>query len=180
MPLRNILLIKEEDKETVEEKKSRPLTDREKGYIKYRADGRPTGESSLRAGFSSTQYGSYLNAQEHIQSALKTAIEDVGLTDEFLAKRLKEGADATKLDIKKKGKEVVIKEVPDFGMRHKYIETSMKAKGSLKQEGETTKLQQINIIVTPDVAKGFLDSGVIDKKEHKEFNLDKIFRELNK
>jgi len=158
-------LIKEKK---AEEKKPRPLTDREKKYVKYRTDGCKTGESSLRAGFASTQYGTYLNAQEHIQGALQSAIEDVGLTNELLAKRLKEGVDATKSEVRKKGKEVVITEVTDFGMRHKYIETTMKAKGSLKQEGETTKLQQINIIVTPGAAQGFLDSGVISKKEHKD------------
>ena len=154
--------------EKVEPKKPRPLTYREKKYVGYRADGCPVGESSLRSGFSSPQYGTYLNAQEHIQSALCEAIEKVGLTDEFLAKRLKEGTDATMLVAKKKGKEVVLKEVSDFGMRHKYIETTMKAKGSLKQEGTTTKLQQINIMVTPESAQGFLDSGVINKKEHKD------------
>ena len=153
----------------VEEKKPRPLTDREKGYVKYRADGRPVGESSLRAGFSSPQYGTYLNAQEHIASALCKAIEDVGLTDELLAKRLKEGVDATFPEKRsKEGVVLVAKDQADFFTRHKYIETTMKAKGSLKQEGTTTKVQQINIMVTPEAAQGFLDSGVINKKEHKD------------
>ena len=150
-------------------KKKRPLTDREKGYVKYRADGRPTGESALRSGFAHPQYGSYLNAQEHIQSALQTALVKAGLTDELIAKRLKEGVDATYPEKKsKEGMVLIAKDQPDFFTRHKYIETTMKTKGSLKQEGETTKLQQINIIVTPEVAKGFLDSGVISKEEHKD------------
>ena len=155
-------------KEKVEEKKPRPLTDREKKFVKYRTDGCKVGESSLRAGFATPQYGTYLKGQEHIQSAIQEALVKVGLTDDLIAQRLREGVDATKLEVKKKGKEFVIKKSPDFAIRHRYIETTMKAKGSLKQEGETTKLQQINIIVTPDVAKGFLDSGVIDKKEHKD------------
>jgi len=62
----------------------------------------------------------------------------------------------------------MVQESPDFFIRHKHIETVMKAKGSLVQEGGTTRNTQINIIVTPDVAKGFLDSGVINKKEHKD------------
>lgn len=151
------------------EKKPRPLTDREKNYVKYRTDGRPVGESSLRAGFASTQYGTYLNSQEHIQSAFHDAIEKVGLTDELLAKRLKEGVDATFPEkVSKDGIVLVAKGQADFFTRHKYIETTMKAKGSLKQEGTTTKVQQINIMVSPEAAQGFLDSGVINKKEHKD------------
>ena len=152
----------------VEEKKPRPLTDREKKFVKYRADGCKVGESSLRAGFATPQYGTYLKAQEHIQGALQKALEDAGCTDEFVAKRLKEGADATHPERKSKEGVVLVQESPDFFIRHKHIETIMKAKGSLAQEGAVVKQQQINIIVTPEVAKGFLDSGVIDKKEHKD------------
>ena len=152
----------EQVKEKVEEKKPRPLTGREKKYVKLRAEGCKVGESSLRAGFATPQYGTYLKAQEHIQSAIQQAISDAGLTDELIAKRLREGVDATKLEVKKKGKKFIIKTTPDFNVRHRYIETTMKAKGSLAQEGAKVHNQQINIIVTPDVAKGFLDSGVID------------------
>ena len=159
-------LIKEEKKE---EKKPRPLTGREKKYVKYRADGCKVGESSLRAGFATPQYGTYLKGQEHIQSAIQEALVKVGLTDELIAKRLKEGVDATHPEKKSKdGVVLIAKGQADFFTRHKYIETTMKAKGSLAQEGTQVKNQQINIIVTPDVAKGFLDSGVIDKKEHKD------------
>jgi len=171
MPYRSIsILIKQEPiEEEVEEKKPRPLTDRERKYVKYRADGCKVGESSLRAGFATPQYGTYLNAQEHIQGALTKALEDAGLTDDFIATRLKEGADATYPEKKsKEGVVLVPKDQPDFFTRHKYIETTMKAKGKLAQEGANGKNTQINIIGTPDTAKGFLDSGVINKKEHKD------------
>ena len=91
-----------------------------------------------------------------------------GCTDEFVAKRLKEGADATHPERRNKDGIVIVKKSPDFFIRHKHIETIMKAKGSLAQEGTKVHNQQINIMVTPDVAKGFLDSGVINKKEHKD------------
>lgn len=153
---------------TDKEKKPRPLTDREKKFVKYRTDGCKVGESSLRAGFATPQYGTYLKAQEHIQSAIQEALVEVGLTDMLIAQRLREGVDATHPEkVSKEGVVLVAKDQPDFFTRHKYIETTMKAKGSLQQEGTTVKQQQINIIVTPDVAKGFLDSGAINKKEHK-------------
>ena len=163
-------MIKQEPiKEKVEEKKPRPLTDREKKYVKHRAEGCKVGESSLRAGFATAQYGTYLKGQEHIQSALQDALIKVGLSDEFVAKRLKVGCDATHPEKKTKdGVVLVAKDQPDFFIRHKHIETVMKAKGSLAQEGTQIKQQQINIIVTPSVAQGFLDSGVIDRKEHKD------------
>jgi len=154
--------------EKVEEKKPRPLTGREKKYVKLRAEGCKVGESSLRAGFATPQYGTYLKGQEHIQSALQDALVKVGLDDDFVAKRLKEGCDATHPERKNKDGVVIVAESPDFFIRHKHIETVMKAKGSLVQEGTTVKNQQINIIVTPEGAKGFLDSGVINKKEHKD------------
>ena len=156
------------EEKKVEEKKPRPLTDREKKYVKHRVEGCKVGESSLRAGFATPQYGTYLKGQEHIQSALQDALVKAGCTDEFVAKRLKEGADATHPERRNKDGVVIVQESPDFFIRHKHVETIMKAKGSLVQEGTTTKNTQINIIVTPEGAKGFLDSGVINKKEHKD------------
>ena len=149
-----------------EEKKIRPKTTREKKYIKYRAEGCKIGESALRSGYAHAEYGSYLEAQPHIQSALQTAMEKAGLSDNFIAQRLREGVDATDPEIKSAKGAVLKKASPNFFIRHKYIETVMKAKGSLAQEGAIVKNQQINIMVTSDVAKGFLDSGVITKKEH--------------
>jgi len=162
-------LIKQElVKEKVEEKKPRPLTGREKKYVKHRAEGCKVGESSLRAGFATPQYGTYLKGQEHIQSAIQDALVKAGATDEFVAKRLKEGADAMHPERRNKDGIVIVKKSPDFFIRHKNIETIMKAKGTLQQEGTKVHNQQINIIITPEGAKGFLDSGVINKKEHKD------------
>jgi phage terminase small subunit len=154
-------LTKEEKK-----KKKRPLTSREKKFIKYQGEGCGVGESALRAGYSHEQYGTYLRAQDHIKNALQTAIENAGLTDDLIAQRLREGIDAVDPEIKSVKGKVLKKETPNFTIRHKYIETTMKAKGNLAQEGAVTKQTQINIILTPDTAKGFLDSGVISKKEH--------------
>ena len=94
-------------KEKVEEKKPRLLTDREKKYVKHRTEGCKVGESSLRAGFATPQYGTYLKAQEHIQSAIQDALIKVGLTDDLIAQRLREGVDATKLEVKKREKNLL-------------------------------------------------------------------------
>jgi len=77
-------------------------------------------------------------------------MEEIGIDDRILLQKLKEGLDATKviscnvIAIDKEGmkdadsmtKDFV--DVPDFLARHKYLETSFKLKGKLKDKMELT------------------------------------------
>lgn len=153
---------------TEKKKETRSLNEREKKFVKYRAEGCGIGESALRAGYSHEQYGTYLRGQEHIQTAFQQALEKAGLGDDLIAERLREGVDAVYPEKRSKEGRILQKESPDFFTRHKYVETVMKAKGTLTQEGTTVKQTQINILLTPESAKGFLDSGVISRREHKD------------
>lgn len=66
-----------------------------------------------------------------VQKAILTAMEKVGITDEVLAQKIKEGLSATSVKIHEGA---VVCEVPDYIARHKYIDTSLKVRGDLGAE----------------------------------------------
>jgi hypothetical protein len=65
-----------------------------------------------------------------VRKAVMSAIEDMGVTEVYLAQTLKDGLRATKLC----GKDEI--EHPDFAIRHKYLETVLKLREDLR-EGST-------------------------------------------
>ena len=67
-----------------------------------------------------------------------------GITDEKLAKRLNEGLDATKAIVMgKESNDSFVDVQPDFAIRHKYIETSLKLKGLMQDQSASNNFFQI-------------------------------------
>lgn len=105
-------------------------------------------DAMRKAGYSETTINKMLGrtvGSSGVKKAIEEALENSGITDELLTNKLKEGLDATKVIsaviLKKDGKAEDAKEanestmdfvdVPDFGVRHKYLETGLKLKGHL-------------------------------------------------
>jgi hypothetical protein len=64
-------------------------------------------------------------------------LEEAGVTDERIAKVMNEGLEATKPVYRNNpisGEVEILVETPDFGVRHKFLETAMKVKGHVAPE----------------------------------------------
>lgn len=153
----------------------KPLTPRERKYVKNRAKGKGVGKSALDAGYATKEYGSFLNSQEKIQTAIQKAMDVVGLTDEFLLERVKEGCEATIPARKSKDGVVLVEEHPDHFNRPRYLDMSFKMKKHYLPEGahEEKNITLIQINMTDTRLKGLLDSGMISRKEFKELKEQK-------
>jgi phage terminase small subunit len=69
---------------------------------------------------------SVIGTQNLKKLSLDEALEEVGLSDRYLAKRVKEGTLSTKIHTSHTEPD---REVPDFNARHRYVETALKLKG---------------------------------------------------
>jgi len=155
-------------------KEDTPLTTDEKKYVKKRAGGGRIGDSALRAGFAHPSYGSYLERQDKIQTAIKLALEKVGATDDLAARKIKEGMNAKTPEILYKGGEVKQKSSPDHFNRRGYIDIYMKSTGGYAPEKLEVQKKIVHINVNINMAKGLLDSGKITKGEFKQLEHEPI------
>ena len=71
-----------------------------------------------------------------------TVLERHGVTDSLLADVLKEGLGATRVQTSPTEPDSTI---PDFGVRHKYLETGLKVKGHMSNIEQQTNIQ-VNIL----------------------------------
>jgi len=155
-------------------KENTPLTTEEKKYVKLRAGGGRIGDSALRSGFSHVSYGSYLEGQDKIQTAIKAALVKAGATDDLAARKIKEGMNAKTPEILYKGGEVKQKASPDHFNRRGYIDIYMKATGGYAPEKLEVQKKVVHINVNINMAKGLLDSGKINKEEFEELQHEPI------
>ncbi len=88
-------------------------------------------QAMIKAGYPPT---TAKNPQQLTRSkGFKELMEQMGISDEKIAKRLDEGLDATKTIVMgTKSEESFVDIQPDFAIRHKYIETALKLKGHLE------------------------------------------------
>jgi len=154
---------------------NKPLTPRERGYIKNRVKGKPIGKSALASGYAHEKYGSFLESQEKIQTGIQKALEKAKLTDDFLAKRLKEGCKATIPERRTKDGLVLVPKHPDHFNRPRYLDMAFKLKKGYLPEGahEEKHLTVIQINLTDNRLKGLFESGMISKKEFEELSKER-------
>ena len=115
-------------------------------------------KSAELAGYDSG-YGSYLMRQPKIQTELQLALEKAGLTDETIAKKIKEGQKATY--VKKDGG----KAYPDFHARHKYLDTQIKIGGGYAPEKHEIQQKKLVVILSPELRKGLIDAEAMTEEE---------------
>lgn len=76
-------------------------------------------------------------------------LEEAGLTDKLLLDKLKEGLESKRF-IPRKGK---IAALPDYAVRHKYVETGLKLKRRLVERQEIEETNTVNINVNAFLMK---------------------------
>jgi len=145
---------------------AKPLVEKElntqhKKFIKNVAAGQKYSVAADRAGFHGTGYGSYLMRQPKILTALECELEKQGIDDGYLVNKIKEGLEA--FYVKKDGGQ----EYPDFHAIEKMIRTVLLVKKDIAEGGDVRNTQ-VNIILSPELMKGLVDSGKITDIEAEE------------
>lgn len=99
-------------------------------------NGGSVGSAMREAGYSEAMVK---NPQKVTRSeAFQALMEEVGLTDMKLAERLNDGLEATKTVILGQGDDAFADNVPDYAIRHKYLETGLRLKGLGRTESGLT------------------------------------------
>lgn len=116
------------------------LTLPQKKFVKNVLNGDNYTEAAKNAGFSpitAKQKGHQLMQKPKIIAAIQVAISKAGITPKLLAKRLREGLDATETKtFAFNGKIMDEKEVADFKERREHIELATKLLGATDKENE--------------------------------------------
>lgn len=134
-------------------KGKRPLNTRERKVIKELASGKSPIKALVSAGYS--PYTAARNAAKKVlqlQVPIQALMDKEGISDKRLLKVLNQGLDSTKCISAigdANGKSTDFVEVPDYSVRHRYLETGLKLRGHLKTQDNTSLTQnnflQINI-----------------------------------
>jgi len=108
-------------------KRKAKISVRARKYIKNKVAGMSDYQAAIKAGY---KHGTAVKASSRVEKgsagiALQALMEKKGLTDDFLLDKTKEGLEAQKIH----GTSDNFVEVPDYGVRHKYLETSWRLKG---------------------------------------------------
>lgn len=119
------------------------LTLKQKRFVKayFETEGNAA-EAARRAGYSPERArveGSEQVSSGNIQAVFSACLDKAGLTDDFIAARLREGAEAK--EIKFFAHEGVVtdeRETTDYPTRHTYLATALKAKGLLRNKVDFT------------------------------------------
>ena len=139
--------------------KSTKLNRKHKKFVKALAKTGEVRRSAQLAGYDDPGYGTFLQRQPHIQTALQQALEKEDLNDDKVASEIKDGLKSTY--VKKDGGTAYT----DFHARHKYLDTLIKIKGGYAPEKHEIRQEKLTLIVTPDVIKGLKDSKAITDDE---------------
>jgi phage terminase small subunit len=142
-----------------------PLTPREKRFVKKYVETGVVGQSARAAGFADPKYGTFLKRQPKIQTAIQEQLDRVGVTDEVIAQKIRDGLDAQYPEKRGKGGEIFQDASPDYFTRHKYLDTTLKVRGDYAPDRLEVTNRQIVIVISPAMAKGMIDSEVIDAEE---------------
>jgi len=118
---------------------------KQKKAIKYIAEGDSVSKAMLKAGYSPATAKNPSELTERI--GFRELLEIAGVSDEKLAEVLNNGLNATRVISAVGGKEANgattdFIEVPDYAVRHKYLETGLKLKGH-QQENNLPNVIQI-------------------------------------
>lgn len=108
------------------------------------------------------------NPQKLTESIGWRKLMDEHLKDDVLLRKHSEGLDATKLVTSPTEPD---REVVDFAVRHKYLETAYKLKGRLKEESVFGSGNEIKILVIPseamekyEISSDSVGSGQVEDK----------------
>lgn len=136
----------------------------QKRFVKEYLERGKVGEAAKAAGLTET-YGSKLLKAPKIQKALTNAMEKAGITDAAIAKKVKEGLDATTPPVDGGERGGGRPEWPDFGVRREYLDFAAKVRGDYAPELHEERQTRLEITVDLNSLRGMVESGVLDAAE---------------
>jgi len=139
--------------------KLKEISPKHRQFAKKVIAGESAGDAAAMVGFS-PQYGRELMCQDKIKSLLLREMEKAGISEGYLATKLREGLEAT-LAPKKDGGE----KHPDYFVRGQYFDKAVRIRGDYAPEKVEHTRRVINITVTPDFIRGLVDAKAIDESE---------------
>jgi hypothetical protein len=107
------------------------LSPKERGAVKGVIEGKTKTQAMIDAGYSETtavKRQQLVFGRERVQDAFVAAFESQGLSADRLAKIIEEGLEATRT--LGNNKEGTSHPVPDYSIRHRYLETVLKVMGA--------------------------------------------------
>lgn len=143
-------------------KKSPQTNIRRKKFVKNLVSGMGVGQAALRAGYADKTEGSHLLKEPSVLTALQTAMEKAGITDDYLATKIHEGLNAVYPEKLTKDGRVLSPAAPDFFVRGQYIDKVFKVRGDYAPDRHIEEKKVLTINVTMDTLKGLKDCGVLE------------------
>lgn len=111
------------------------LTDRQIKYLSARVQGKTKAEAKAIAGFSPNCSPTQIEKSSHLKNSLRLALDQVGLTEDVIARKIKEGFSKTKMNFfTHQGKVISEKEVDDNETQVKYVRTALEIRGDLQEK----------------------------------------------
>ena len=130
--------------------------------------GKGINQSGIAAGFGD-QTGYALMKNPAIRSALATKMEQVGITDIFMAKKVKQGLNAKTVPRRDGGKRY-----DDQFVRKQWADIVFKLRGDYAPEKLETEHKIIQLVIDGNMLKALQDSKVITDKDLLELNHEPI------
>lgn len=118
------------------------LTDKQIRYLTARIDGKTRTEAKKIANYSPNMAPSQIERNPNLRAALLVAMESKGITESFLADKLKNGMESKKVIYSTSDGQITdMKEVPDNETQHKFFRDTLEIRGDVKNSA----IESLNI-----------------------------------
>jgi phage terminase small subunit len=143
-------------------KKSEKASIRQRKYVKGVLSGKSGRQAAKDAGYSARTADRatvQIESKPAVVQAFKAVLEKAGITDELLARRLREGVDAKETKFfAHQGKVIDKRQTVHHGERRAHVELAMKIKGHLIDKHEITGQISLAEILAASFEKGKRES----------------------
>jgi len=146
------------------------LTKRQKKFVKKVLETGSFSRAALEAGYANREYGIVLKNKEEIRQAILGSLAKEGITSDLIAKKIREGLEATTPKKYSSRGTLLQDEAPDHFARNMYLDKVLKISGVTTQPEKVEVDQSKNVIImmSPDLIKALVDAGAIDAEVIKE------------
>ena len=149
-----------------------------KNFIRHLLSGKPISQSSRLAGFGNqTGYGLMKNPA--IQNELARQMEEAGISDKYLARKIKQGLNARTIPQRENGTRY-----DDQFVRRQFVDMAIKVKGGYAPEKLETEHKVIQIVIDSNMigalkdAKAISDSDLEDIKVLEHTPIEELEEEI--
>jgi len=136
------------------------ITSRQRKFIKAVVQGNTYRAAAIKAGYQSPDYGSILMKQPHIRTALQAYMHKAGITDELIARKLKEGLNAKTVPRSEGGKRY-----DDQFVRKQFLDIVLRIRGDYAPEKFEAVNKQITLVIDNKMLEALKDSKALTEAD---------------